>query len=193
MLSRKNEEKNNSEINNTEKHEKQEKKDDLTRVKSVSKFNSKNNNIQKESREVRNQREKSSNKLTKEKSVIKTNGSNNDNKNLSKDVSMQLASKNLIENSFTKFANKKLQEKDWEFNKKSNKKTIKNAINNVCLAGNTNFTCRTKIIEVMDNCSCENYLILFKDNMGRKVRNNINTNNNFFKLLLFVLKIKIRI
>lgn len=130
----------------------------IVRVKSVNKLNKPQIN-----------REKSSNKVEKDNSIIKNNGINKESKDDNKDNSMQLASKNLIENSFTKFANKKLQEKDWEFNKKSNKKTIKNAINNVCLAGNTNFTCRTKILEVMDNCTCENYLILFKDNMGRKV------------------------
>ena len=64
-------------------------------------------------------------------------------------------------------ANKKL--KNINYNKLSNKKTIKSAINTVCLAGEPNRSCREKILEIIEKCICENYVILFKANYGRFV------------------------
>jgi hypothetical protein len=64
-------------------------------------------------------------------------------------------------------ANKKL--KNINYNKLSNKKTIKSAINTICLAGEPNRTCREKILEIIEKCVCENYIILFKANYGRFV------------------------
>ncbi len=55
-------------------------------------------------------------------------------------------------------------------NKYSNKKIIKSAISNICLAGETNRTFRNKILEIIDKCPCENYIILFKGDYGRYVK-----------------------
>jgi hypothetical protein len=48
----------------------------------------------------------------------------------------------------------------------SNKKVIIKAINKVCLAGIPNREYREKILEIIEKCSCENYIILFKGNYG---------------------------
>jgi hypothetical protein len=56
------------------------------------------------------------------------------------------------------------------YNKYSNKKIIKSAISTICLAGETNRTFRNKILEIIDKCPCENYIILFKGDYGRYVR-----------------------
>lgn len=56
------------------------------------------------------------------------------------------------------------------YNKYSNKKIIKSAISTICLAGETNRTYRNKILEIIDKCPCENFIILFKGN-GRYVKN----------------------
>lgn len=93
----------------------------------------------------------------------------NNNTNNTNNSNIQLTSKGLIENLNSKYANKRLNEKEMEFHKKSNKSIIKNAITSVCLGGNTNSICRNKILEVIDNCSCDSFVILFKDNIGRKV------------------------
>ena len=61
-------------------------------------------------------------------------------------------------------ANKKI--KNIKYNKISNKKIIIKAINKVCLAGIPNKEYREKILEIINNCSCENYIILFKGNFG---------------------------
>lgn len=74
-----------------------------------------------------------------------------------------------IENTSSKNANKKLQEKDIAFNKKSNRTNIKLAISSVCLAGAPNAEARTQILKYIDCSTCENFVILFKDNIGRFV------------------------
>ncbi len=61
-------------------------------------------------------------------------------------------------------ANKKV--KNVKYNKMSNKKVIIKAINKVCLAGIPNREYREKIIEIINKCTCENYIILFKGNYG---------------------------
>ena len=48
----------------------------------------------------------------------------------------------------------------------SNKNSIKKAIAEVCLAGIPNKDYREQILKIIDNCSCENYIILFR-NYGR--------------------------
>lgn len=72
-----------------------------------------------------------------------------------------------IENNKSKQANIKLKENEYKFNKKSNKKIIKNAIEYVCLAGKNNVDCRLRLFELLDKCSCDNFIILFRDNIGR--------------------------
>ena len=61
-------------------------------------------------------------------------------------------------------ANKKV--KNVKYSKMSNKKVIIKAINKVCLAGIPNREYREKIIEIINKCTCENYIILFKGNYG---------------------------
>jgi hypothetical protein len=73
----------------------------------------------------------------------------------------------VIKNEEATKANKKL--KNINYNKLSNKKTLKSAIKTICLAGEPNRSCREKILEIMDKCVCENYIILFKANYGRFV------------------------
>lgn len=63
--------------------------------------------------------------------------------------------------------NKKI--KNINYAKHSNKKIIKNAISTVCLAGESNRIYREKILEIIDKCPCENFIILFKGNIGRFV------------------------
>ena len=70
-----------------------------------------------------------------------------------------------IEREESKIANKKV--KNVHYSKMSNKKIIKKAINEVCLAGNTNKEYRDKINEIIDKCEFENYIILFRGNYGR--------------------------
>ena len=70
-----------------------------------------------------------------------------------------------IEREESKIANKKV--KNVHYSKMSNKKIIKKAINEVCLAGNTNKEYRDKINDIIDKCSFENYIILFRGNYGR--------------------------
>ena len=70
-----------------------------------------------------------------------------------------------IEREESKIANKKV--KNVHYNKMSNKKIIKKAINEVCLAGNTNKEYRDKINDIIDKCEFENYIILFRGNYGR--------------------------
>ena len=61
-------------------------------------------------------------------------------------------------------ANQKV--KNVKYSKMSNKNTIKKAIREVCLAGPHYKDSREKIIEIIDNCTCENYIILFKGDYG---------------------------
>jgi hypothetical protein len=70
-----------------------------------------------------------------------------------------------IEREESKLANKKV--KNVHYSKMSNKKVIKKAINEVCLAGNTNKEYRDKINDIIDKCEFENYIILFRGNYGR--------------------------
>ena len=70
-----------------------------------------------------------------------------------------------IEREESKIANKKV--KNVHYSKMSNKKVIKKAINEVCLAGNTNKEYRDKINDIIDKCEYENYIILFRGNYGR--------------------------
>ena len=70
-----------------------------------------------------------------------------------------------IEREESKIANKKV--KNVHYSKMSNKKIIKKAINEVCLAGNNNKEYRDKINEIIDKCEFENYIILFRGNYGR--------------------------
>ena len=63
--------------------------------------------------------------------------------------------------------NKKI--KNFNYAKHSNKKIIKSAISTVCLAGESNRSYREKILEIIDKCPCENFIILFKGNFGRFV------------------------
>ena len=70
-----------------------------------------------------------------------------------------------IEREESKIANKKV--KNVHYSKMSNKKIIKKAINEVCLAGNSNKEYRDKINEIIDKCEYENYIILFRGNYGR--------------------------
>ena len=70
-----------------------------------------------------------------------------------------------IEREESKIANKKV--KNVHYSKMSNKKIIKKAINEVCLAGNSNKEYRDKINEIIDKCEFENYIILFRGNYGR--------------------------
>jgi hypothetical protein len=65
-------------------------------------------------------------------------------------------------------ANKKI--KNINYNRLSNKKTIKSAISTVCLAGEPNRVCREKILEILEKCPCENFIVLFKSNIGRFVK-----------------------
>jgi hypothetical protein len=53
------------------------------------------------------------------------------------------------------------------YNKLSNKKTIKSAIKTVCLGSEPHRACREKILEIIEKCPCENFIILFKGNFGR--------------------------
>ena len=69
-------------------------------------------------------------------------------------------------------ANKVIKQSNFKYNKLSNKNTIKSAITQVLLAGEVNRACREKILPILDNCPCNNYIILFKGNTGRLV--NIN-------------------
>jgi hypothetical protein len=66
-------------------------------------------------------------------------------------------------------ANKNI--KNINYTKISNLKRIKAAINTVCLAGEPNRSCREKVLEIIDKCPCENFIILFKANYGRFVKN----------------------
>jgi hypothetical protein len=66
-------------------------------------------------------------------------------------------------------ANKKIKA-NVNFTKLTNKKFIKSAISNVCLAGEPNRVCREKILEIIEKCPCENFIILFKANFGRFVK-----------------------
>lgn len=61
-------------------------------------------------------------------------------------------------------ANQKV--KNVKCSKMSNKNTIKKAIRDVCLAGIHYKDTRDKIIEVIDSCDAENYIILFKGDYG---------------------------
>ena len=70
-----------------------------------------------------------------------------------------------IEREESKIANKKV--KNVHYSKMSNKKVIKKAINEVCLAGNSNKDYREKINDIIDKCEYENYIILFRGNYGR--------------------------
>ena len=70
-----------------------------------------------------------------------------------------------IEREESKIANKKV--KNVHYSKMSNKKIIKKAINEVCLAGNNNKEYRDKMNEIIDKCEFENYIILFRGNYGR--------------------------
>ena len=70
-----------------------------------------------------------------------------------------------IEREESKLANKKV--KNVHYSKMSNKKVIKKAINEVCLAGSTNKEYRDKINDIIDKCEFENYIILFRGNYGR--------------------------
>ena len=70
-----------------------------------------------------------------------------------------------IEREESKIANKKV--KNVHYSKMSNKKVIKKAINEVCLAGNSNKEYRDKINDIIDKCEFENYIILFRGNYGR--------------------------
>ena len=70
-----------------------------------------------------------------------------------------------IEREESKIANKKV--KNVHYSKMSNKKIIKKAINEVCLAGNSNKEYRDKINDIIDKCEFENYIILFRGNYGR--------------------------
>ena len=56
-----------------------------------------------------------------------------------------------IEREESKIANKKV--KNVHYSKMSNKKIIKKAINEVCLAGNSNREYRDKINEIIDKCN----------------------------------------
>jgi hypothetical protein len=65
-------------------------------------------------------------------------------------------------------ANKKIKT-PVNYTKHSNKKLIKSAISTVCLAGEPNRSCREKILDIVEKCPCENFIILFKGNFGRFV------------------------
>ena len=58
----------------------------------------------------------------------------------------------------------------FSYNKLSNKKTTKSAIRTVCLAAEPHRACREKILEIIEDCPCEYFLILFKGNFGRFVK-----------------------
>ena len=66
-------------------------------------------------------------------------------------------------------ANKNIKQSLFKYNKLSNKNTIKSAITQILLAGEVNKLCRDKIIPIIDNCPCNNFIILFKGNTGRLV------------------------
>jgi hypothetical protein len=68
-------------------------------------------------------------------------------------------------------ANKNI--KNINYTKISNLKRIKAAINTVCLAGEPNRSCREKVLEIIDKCPCENFIILFKANYGRFVKSTL--------------------
>lgn len=76
-------------------------------------------------------------------------------------------------------ANKKIR--NINYAKHSNKKIIKTAISTVCLAGESNRSYREKILEIIDKCPCENFIILFKGNFGRFV------NIFFYKIINFTI------
>ncbi len=113
--------------------------------------------------------------------IIKPFQQNNVNQNLqqfSKNISTANDSRDISINNInrapikvtrqeTQVANKKV--KNVNFSKLSNKKTIKSAISNVCLGGEPNRVCREKILEIVEKCPCENFIILFKGNFGRFV------------------------
>lgn len=66
-------------------------------------------------------------------------------------------------------ANKVIKQSNFKYNKLSNKNTVKSAITQVLLAGEVNKACREKILPIIDNCPCNNYIILFKGNTSRFV------------------------
>ncbi|XP_065911733.1 calmodulin-regulated spectrin-associated protein 1-B-like isoform X2 [Dysidea avara] len=53
---------------------------------------------------------------------------------------------------------------------KSNKKIISNAISHICLAGAVNTDARQKVIQILDNSPANNFLVLFRDQIGCKFR-----------------------
>lgn len=65
-------------------------------------------------------------------------------------------------------ANQKIR--NIKCNKMSNKAAIKKAIKEVCLAGPHYKESRDKILEIIDSCDSENYVILFRGNYGFYLR-----------------------
>ena len=67
-------------------------------------------------------------------------------------------------------ANKIIKQSNLKYNKLSNKNTVKSAISQLLLAGEVNKACRDKILPILENCPCNNFVILFKGNTGRLVK-----------------------
>ena len=134
-----------------------------------SNYSNNNNNI------YSNNISKNSNNLSKNKNKkllrAGTAKSNNINKTTNPNSTLMSGNSTLsripikIEREESKLANKKV--KNVHYSKMSNKKVIKKAISEVCLAGNANKEYRDKIIEIIDKCEFENYIILFRGNYGR--------------------------
>ena len=107
-------------------------------------------------------------------SINKSNISNSSNNNISNisnpsnDISTISRVPIKIQREEALIANKKIKA-NVNFTKLTNKKFIKSAISNVCLAGEPNRVCREKILEIIEKCPCENFIILFKANLGRFV------------------------
>ena len=122
--------------------------------------NNKSNNVTKKNKPIRQMSTKSNN--------ISHINKNNNITNMSNNISHYSTLSRVpikIEREESKIANKKV--KNVHYSKMSNKKIIKKAINEVCLAGNSNKEYRDKINEILDKCEFENYIILFRGNYGR--------------------------
>ena len=67
-------------------------------------------------------------------------------------------------------ANKKLKANQKDYAKKSNKAAIKKAIQYVCLAGEPNKQSREILLSILDRCTAENYILLFKTAGGQNIK-----------------------
>ena len=126
------------------------------------------NDIDKQSQNIKNSKKSSRPFSTKSNNFPLINNKHNNTTLMSNNTSHFSTISRVpikIEREESKIANKKV--KNVHYSKMSNKKIIKKAINEVCLAGNTNKEYRDKINDIIDKCEFENYIILFRGNYGR--------------------------